>query len=40
MCYDEMNVSIQKLQENGLSALSKMLKTLNVQLCPPHPPPK
>ena len=30
MCYDEMNVSIQKLQEIGLSTLSKMLKTLNV----------
>ena len=29
MCYDEMNVSIQKLQEIGLSTLSKMLKTLN-----------
>ena len=29
MCYDEMNVSIQKLQENGSSTLSKMLKTLN-----------
>ena len=25
MCYDEMNVSIQKLQEIGLSTLSKML---------------
>ena len=29
MCYDEMNVSIQKLQEIGSSTLSKMLKTLN-----------
>ena len=29
MCYDEMNVSIQTLQENGSSTLSKMLKTLN-----------
>ena len=29
MCYDEINVSIQKLQEIGSSALSKMLKTLN-----------
>ena len=29
MCYDEMNVSIQKLQEIGLSTLNKMLKTLN-----------
>ena len=29
MCYDEMNVSIQKLQEICLSTLSKMLKTLN-----------
>ena len=30
MCYDEMNVSIQKLQEIGLSTVSKiMLKTLN-----------
>ena len=29
MCYDEMNVSIQKLQEIGSSILSKMLKTLN-----------
>ena len=29
MCYDEMSVSIQKLQEIGLSTLSKMLKTLN-----------
>ena len=29
MCYDEMNVSIQKLQEICSSTLSKMLKTLN-----------
>ena len=29
MCYDEMNVSIQKLQEISSSTLSKMLKTLN-----------
>ena len=29
MCYNEMNVSIQKLQEIGMSTLSKMLKTLN-----------
>ena len=29
MCYDEMNISIQKLQEIGLSTLSQMLKTLN-----------
>ena len=29
MCYDEMNVSIQKLEEIGSSTLSKMLKTLN-----------
>ena len=29
MCYDEINVSIQKLQEIGSSTLSKMLKTLN-----------
>ena len=29
MCYDEMNVSIQTLQEIGSSTLSKMLKTLN-----------
>ena len=29
MCYDEMNVSIQKLQEIGVNTLSKMLKTLN-----------
>ena len=29
MCYNEMNVSIQKLQEIGSSTLSKMLKTLN-----------
>ena len=29
MCYDEMNVSIQKLLEIGLSTLSKMLITLN-----------
>ena len=29
MCYDEMNVSIQKLPEIGLSTLSKILKTLN-----------
>ena len=29
MCYDEMNISIQKLQEIGSSTLSKMLKTLN-----------
>ena len=29
MCYDEMNVSIQKLQEICLSTLSKILKTLN-----------
>ena len=27
MCYDEMNVSIQKLQEIDSSTLSKMLKT-------------
>ena len=32
MCYDEMNVSIQTLQEIGSSTLSKMLITLNVQL--------
>ena len=31
MCYDEMNVSIQKLQEICSSTLSKMLKTLNTQ---------
>ena len=31
MCYDEMNVSIQKLQEIGSSTLSKILKTLNTQ---------
>ena len=30
MCYGEMNVSIQKLQEIGMGTLSKMLKTLNV----------
>ena len=29
MCYNEMNVSIQKLQEICSSTLSKMLKTLN-----------
>ena len=30
MCYDGMNVSIQKLQEIGSSTVSKiMLKTLN-----------
>ena len=29
MCYDEINVSIQKLQEIGSSFLSNMLKTLN-----------
>ena len=29
MCYDEMNVSIQKLQEICSSTLSKMLKKLN-----------
>ena len=29
MSYNEMKVSIQKLQENGSSTLSKMLKTLN-----------
>ena len=29
MCHDEMNVSIQKLQEIGSSTLSKMLKTFN-----------
>ena len=29
MCYDEMNVSIQKLQEIGMNTLSKMLKTVN-----------
>ena len=29
MCYDEINVSIQKLPEISLSTLSKMLKTLN-----------
>ena len=29
MYYDEINVSIQKLLEIGLSTLSKMLKTLN-----------
>ena len=29
MCYDEMNVSIQKLWEIGVSTLSKMSKTLN-----------
>ena len=29
MCYDEMNISIQTLQEIGLSTLSKMLKALN-----------
>ena len=29
MCYDEINVSIQKLQEIGSSILSKMLKILN-----------
>ena len=29
MYYDEMNVSLQKLQEIGSSTLSKMLKTLN-----------
>ena len=29
MCYDEMNVSIQKLLEICSSTLSKMLKTLN-----------
>ena len=30
MCYDEMNVSIQKLQEIYSNTLSKILKTLNV----------
>ena len=29
MCYDEMNVSIQTLQEIGMNTSSKMLKTLN-----------
>ena len=29
ICYDEMSVSIQKLQEIFSSTLSKMLKTLN-----------
>ena len=29
MCYDEINVSIQKLQEIGSNILSKMLKILN-----------
>ena len=29
MCYYEMNVSIQKLQEICVNTLSKMLKTLN-----------
>ena len=29
MCYDEMSVSIQKLQEICSSTLRKMLKTLN-----------
>ena len=29
ICYNEMKVSIQKLQEIGSSTLSKMLKTLN-----------
>ena len=30
MCYDEINVSIQKLQEIGLTTLSKILKNLNI----------
>ena len=29
ICYNEMKVSIQKLQEIGSSTLSEMLKTLN-----------
>ena len=36
MCYDEINVSIQKLSEISLSTLSKMLKTLNAHKLPEY----